>query len=164
MMSKTTPIGEALRRVRQALGLRQADFAKRVLVGRETVSDWEVGRTAPSHEQRSFILSRLGDAPAEAVMPLVEAFGVVAPPGLTGAKKPGAPAERVLAAIRAAADELDVPASALRRTLTVVLAHFASAGIVLDDAAGFLSSASAVSPGQPGQRARAAERHPAKRG
>jgi transcriptional regulator with XRE-family HTH domain len=149
MTGKAQSIGEAVRNARRALGLRQSDFAKRVLVARETVSAWEQCRTTPTHEQRRFTVTSLADVAPEVLMPLVEAFGVAAPPGTARSRRPaGADAAgRILSAIRAAADELDVPASALRRTLAVVLAHAAAAGASLDDAATVLS------PAPPGQAA-----------
>jgi hypothetical protein len=115
-------------------------------VARETVSAWEQGRATPTHEQRTRTVARLADAPPEVLMPLVEALGVAAPPGLGPTRLPAKAnadaAGRVLAAIRAAADALDVPASTLRRTLAVVLAHLAAVGASLDDAAAVLPAAS----------------------
>jgi transcriptional regulator with XRE-family HTH domain len=114
MAERGPSVGEALRSVRKALGLRQVDFGARILVGRETISSWEQGGTAPTYEQRVIILKQLAD---------------VAPQVLAA-----------LAAIRAAADELDVPASGLRRTMAVVLAHLGAARVPLEDAAAALAA------------------------
>ena len=140
--SPPPPIAQALRAVRSALRLRQSDFAERVFVARETVSSWEQGRTEPDHGQRVAMVARLADAPPDVLARLVQAFGIAVPAGLPGAAGPGAPdaAPRVLAAIRAAADELDVPASSLRRMLVVTLAQLAAAGVSLDDAVRALAS------------------------
>lgn len=135
--SSPPPIARALRDVRVALRLRQSDFAERMFVARETVSSWEQGRTEPDHGQRVAMVERLTDAPPEVLARLVQAFGIAAPAGWQGAAGPGAPgaAPRVLAAIRAAADELDVPASSLRRMLVVTVAQLTAAGVSLDDVA-----------------------------
>ncbi len=136
---QTKSIGDAVRDVRRALGLRQSEIAARVHVSRETVSSWEQGRTAPSHEQRVAIVTHLADAPSDVLQALVRAFGIAAPPSVKRSRKPSAVAGRALAPILAAADELDVPASVLRRTLSIVLSHLEAAGVSLDDVAAHLT-------------------------
>jgi transcriptional regulator with XRE-family HTH domain len=145
-MATATMIGTAMRNLRRTLGLRQEDLAERIFVARETISAWERGHTSPSHDERVSIVSRLADAPPEVLGPLVAAFGIAPPPGLGRPKAAAVAGGAVLTAIRAAADELDVPASALSRTLSVVLAHLAAVGASLDDAAAVLTPASTSAP------------------
>jgi transcriptional regulator with XRE-family HTH domain len=148
MTAPRRSIPHAVRDVRRALGLRQTDFAARIVVSRETVSAWERGSWQPTHEQRALTVARLADVPPEILLPLVEAFGVATPPGVaaprsgTGrpTRSPDEAAARVLGAIRSAADELDVPASGLRRTLAVALGHIVAAGASLEDAAAVLQA------------------------
>jgi DNA-binding XRE family transcriptional regulator len=45
MTDGSLSIGDALRNVRKALGLRQIDFGERIFVARETASAWEQGET-----------------------------------------------------------------------------------------------------------------------
>jgi transcriptional regulator with XRE-family HTH domain len=140
MAERGPSVGEALRSVRKALGLRQVDFGARILVGRETISSWEQGGTAPTYEQRVIILKQLADVAPQVLAPLVEALGVVAPRGVARGAARADVTARALAAIRAAADELDVPASGLRRTMAVVLAHLGAARVPLEDAAAALAA------------------------
>lgn len=146
-MAAAGRIGVALRNLRRALRLRQEDFAARLFVARETISDWEQGYTRPPHETRVAIVAHLADAPAELLLPLVEAFGIAPPPGLRRRKATAASNAVVLAALRAAADELDVSASALRQTMRVVVAHLGAAGASLDDAAALLETRGRREPG-----------------
>jgi transcriptional regulator with XRE-family HTH domain len=134
-------IGTALRAVRRSLGLTQADVGARVLAGRETVSAWERDRWEPTHQQRVRIVESLADAPPDVLAPLVQALGVAAPRPLGRAALGADATARASAAIRAAADQLDVPASTLRRTLAVAVAHLDASGVSLEDAAAVLRAA-----------------------
>ncbi len=149
MTTSVLSIPDAVRGLRKALGLLQVDFAARVPVARETVSSWEKGRSTPTHEQRVAMARLLGDAPAALTMPIVEAFGIAPPKALLAAKSAGGAerAGRVLAVVRAAADELDVPASALRRTLGVVARHAGAAGVSLQEVAAVVGGGAETSAG-----------------
>ncbi len=111
------------------------------------MSAWEQGRATPSHEQRVLTVEHLKDAPPEALLPLVAAFGIAAPPWLQRRARPDdAAGRRALGAIRSAADDLDLPASTVRRILAAVLAHLATAGASLDDLATALAAGSPKAP------------------
>jgi len=141
-MQKTEPragIGVALREVRRSLGLLQEQLAQRLRVSRETISAWETGRWPPLHDERVRMVQRLADAPADALARLAAALGVPAPAPREAAPDPAA-RTRFANALRAAADELDVPASVLRRTLGVLVTHLKAGGVPLESLAGLVAS------------------------
>jgi hypothetical protein len=84
----------------------------------------------------------LADVPADVLVPLADALGVPAPRVTPIAKGfDAATADALASAIRLAADDLDVPASAVRRILAVALPHLTRAAIPLDGVAAALAPA-----------------------
>jgi hypothetical protein len=108
---------------------------------RETVSKWETERCEPLHEERRAIVSLLADAPVEDRARLAELHRVTCPP-IGSPTKTQVPGERAFrAAIHAAAEEMDVPSSMVRRALVLAFRHCSRAGIRLEDAEELLRSA-----------------------
>jgi transcriptional regulator with XRE-family HTH domain len=61
--SELRTVGDHLRKRRLDLGLRQKDVARRLGANVNTVTNWEVGRTAPAARYAKGIVRLLGYAP-----------------------------------------------------------------------------------------------------
>jgi DNA-binding XRE family transcriptional regulator len=111
-------------------------MAAKVGVSRETISAWECGKTVPPLGQGTHILGVFRNAPHEARLRLAEAFGLMlAPPNPPPEQAPPEPAQPRRTAtdvIRAAADDLDVAPSVVRKTLAAILARSDEAQLTVD--------------------------------
>lgn len=131
------PIAHAIREARLDLRLSQIQLAELVLVSRTTVNAWEVGRTVPPMEQRQYVLGRLKNAPRATLDRLTHAFGFhVSTPVPSASEAPRTPTRDAAAtralmtnAVRAAADDLDVAPSTVRRTIAALLKRMKEASL-----------------------------------
>ncbi|HEY2510888.1 MAG TPA: helix-turn-helix transcriptional regulator [Polyangiaceae bacterium] len=72
---RITPLGEHLRRAREALGYDQAELAARTYVSARTVSRWENGQR-PDEQQTQQIASALRGTPGAHYRAVLEALGL----------------------------------------------------------------------------------------
>jgi transcriptional regulator with XRE-family HTH domain len=73
---RITPVGELLRKARQALDYDQHALAGRCFVSQRTVSRWENGARAPSEEEAARLVSAFADAPSALLRDLADALGI----------------------------------------------------------------------------------------
>lgn len=132
------PVGEAMRRARQSVGLDQPAFAKRIHVSTRTVSRWETGRQWPTQELGEFVLAALEGAPPNLLDDLASAFGLLDESPLVPAEPANeVPVPRVdVKLLRAAldpllyagAEALDVGARGLRQLFVEIVREAARLG------------------------------------
>lgn len=127
-----TPLANALREARIDLRLDQRAMAERLSVSPVTISAWERGRYVPSLDQGKRAIYALRDAPEAVRARIAVACGFPRPGELLEKLAPP-PAHPVAAdVLRAVADELDLPASSVRKTIALALARFDEAGLGVD--------------------------------
>lgn len=128
-------MGNALREARLDLRLSQEELGAKLLVCRATVTAWECGRTVPPMEQRARVLEAIRGGPPATYERLARAFGfhAVSPastPVPTAGPRDAATLRAAMTnAVRAAADDLDVAPSVVRRTLAAVLRRTKELGV-----------------------------------
>lgn len=65
LQSARKVVGERVRERREAAGLTQAELARRVYVSRQTVNNWETGRTLIDVQSLSLVAAELGTSVSE---------------------------------------------------------------------------------------------------
>ena len=117
-----TPLGIALKRVRNHLDCNQADLGKRLLTSRRSIVRWERGDCLPFPADREYIVRCLRDLPREIVAQVAAALDVpLVTPEIASDE-----AKRALEAhLHAVAESADVSA---RRARAVVIAVLDKAG------------------------------------
>ena len=126
------PMGNALREARLDLRLSQEELGAKLLVCRATVTAWECGKTVPPMEQRQHVLEAIRGGPPATYERLARAFGFhpVSPASSTSTPRDAATVRAAMTnAVRAAADDLDVAPSVVRRTLAAVLRRTKELGV-----------------------------------
>lgn len=132
-----SPIAAAVRELRYLHRLDQREMAAKLQVSRETISGWECGDTTPPLEKRKRMLDLFRDTPQPARQQIAHAFELPITPITIHPPTPPPPdaAQLRIAAtnvIRAAADDLDVAPSVVRKTLAAVLARADEAQLTCD--------------------------------
>jgi transcriptional regulator with XRE-family HTH domain len=130
-------IAAAVRELRYVHRLDQREMAAKLRVSRETISAWECDYTVPPLDQRQRMLDAFRDSPYELRQHVAQAFGLRIDPPPTSAPAhmpPDAAQIRVMATnvIRAAADDLDVAPSAVRKTLAALFARSDEAQLAVE--------------------------------
>jgi DNA-binding transcriptional regulator YiaG len=150
-----------MRTVRESLKVEQGRMAIRLGVSTRTLSDWENQYSVPNEKQRLQFLYTMKDVHPEWVETFIELFGLEGHPGIdpllpdppeppapTPPEPPPLPPEppppprptreelraSLEAAVREAADSIDVRASDLRRGVHAVLGALAASGGSIEDA------------------------------
>ena len=154
MAARSRGLPEALRGVREELGLTQEQWAARLGVSVRTVSRWEQGEAEPrgaalraalAHEARSTEagqeLPKLLGAPGLAAAGAALAGSIGAAVGALLAKSAGRESDRrkLGMLLRSSAEELDVSWERYRHELQSVLAFARATGMSLDDVVRCLS-------------------------
>ncbi len=126
-------MGNALREARLDLRLSQEELGEKLLVCRATITAWECGKTVPPMEQRQRVLEAIRGGPPATYERLARAFGFhpMSPASTTTSAPRDAATLRAAMtnAVRAAADDLDVAPSVVRRTLAAVLRRTKELGV-----------------------------------
>ena len=65
LQSARKVVGERVREWREAAGLTQAELARRVYVSRQTVNNWETGRTLIDVQSLTLVATELGTSASE---------------------------------------------------------------------------------------------------
>jgi hypothetical protein len=114
------------------MGLNQRAFGKRIDVTRGTINAWEMGKTLIPLEQRKRLLDDVRrDAPRDAYDRFAIACGFA--PSTPAARDPLALRAVVTTVVRAGADDLDVAASVVRKTLVAVSRHMSLEHVTWDE-------------------------------
>src|SRR5262249_5403808 len=129
-----TPVGIALRDLRFDMRLQQRELAELLGISRLTLGRWEKGQASPSRAERLRVIEWLADAPQPAAKRLAVAGGTAHGADAEAKAEPPLRARSALraavpAAVRAAADDLDVTAASVRRALAGVLPLCKDAGL-----------------------------------